>query len=181
MDQKNVYKFFAQKLGFKQMSLQNIKLSDGKVYVEYFKQIFQQLNQDIVKNRYSINPTEEFSSKSKHPWNYLNTDATLLDFARLLSIPASRSAANIRAECTRPCISKKTLTSLLADQLEVEINEIDLEMKVRNIRLPLANYNKHSWLTFIRWCEKMGFNGHPENLDKLAEMSVNQLFDCWAR
>lgn len=181
MHQKDSYKVLAQKLGIKQMSLKDCKLSDGKIYVEYFKQVFKQINHDILTNKYNINPTDEFSNKSKSPWSYLNSEATLLDFARLLAIPASRSAANIRAQCTRPRISKQMLTVLLADQLEKEPQEIDLDMQVRQIRLPIANYNKHSWVTFIRWCEQAGFRGHPEDLNQLAEISVNQLFDYWVR
>lgn len=181
MNQKGVYKFFAQKLGVKQMSLKDSRLSDGKIYLEYFKQVIRLINKEILENKYNINPTEEFSSKSKDPWGYLNPNATLLDFAHLLAIPSSRSAANIRAQCTRPRISKQMLTAFLADQLEKSPEDVNLDMKVRDIRLPLANYNKHSWVTFIRWCEQAGYTGHPQNLDEIADITVNKLFDYWVR
>lgn len=179
MNQKDVYRVFAQKLGVKQMSLQDSKLSDGKIFIEYFKQVFRYINKEILGNRHNHNPTEEFSNKSVSPWSYLNPDACLLDFARLLAIPASRSAANIRAQCTKPRVTKDFLKCFLATQLEKDIKEIDLKMKVREIRLPVANYNKHSWVTFIRWCETIGFKGHPENLDDLADITVDELFDFW--
>ncbi len=181
MNQKEVYKTFAQKLGVKRMSLQNSRLSDGKIYVEYFKQVVRHINKGILENKYNINPTEEFSDKSKDPWGYLNPNASLLDFAHLLAMPSSRTSAAIRAQCTHPRISKKMLTMLLADQLEKEPEEINLEMKVRDIRLPLAGYNKHSWVTFIKWCEQAGYTGHPQNLNEIADMTVNSLFDCWVR
>lgn len=181
MNQKDVYKTFARKLGIKQMSLQDRRLSDGKIFVEYFKQVFRQINKEILDNKYNINPNEEFSEKSENPWSYLNPDACLLDFARLLAIPSSRSAANIRAQCTRPRISKQMLTVFLADQLEKSPSKIDLGMKVRDIRLPLAAYNKHSWVTFVRWCEEAGFKGHPQNLDEIADITVSRLFDYWVR
>lgn len=181
MNQKDVYKFFAQRLSVKQMSLKDSRLSDGKIYVEYFKQVVRQINKEILDNKHNIKPNEEFSEKSKDPWGYLDPNASLLDFARLLAIPSSRSAAAIRANCTRPRLSKQTLTVFLADQLEKKPEEIDLEMKVRQIRLPMANYNKHSWVTFIKWCESVGLHGHPQNLDEIADISVNRLFDYWVR
>lgn len=181
MNQKGVYKVLAQKLGIKQMNLKDSRLSDGKIYVEYFKQVVRQINKEILDNKHNINPNEEFSEKSKDPWGYLDPNASLLDLARLLAIPSSRSAAAIRAQCTRPRVSKRMLTAFLADQLEKSPEEIDLEMKVRDIRLPLANYNKHSWVTFVKWCEKAGFKGHPQNLDEIADISVSRLFDYWVR
>lgn len=53
MHQKDSYKVLAQKLGIKQMSLKDCKLSDGKIYVEYFKQVFKQINRDILANKYN--------------------------------------------------------------------------------------------------------------------------------
>ena len=181
MKQKEVYLALARKLNIDNNKLNDERLSAGKIYIGYFEQIFGKLNRAILENKSNIKTNEEFSSKSKDPWGYLNPDATLLDFAHLLALPAGKSSAAVRARCTKPRISKQMLLEFLSAQVEKPANEINLDAKVSLIRLPVAANERHSWITFIKWCEDLGFKGHPADPEKLAELTINQLFDIWIR
>lgn len=181
MKQKEVYSALARKLSIDKNKLNNERLSAGKIYIGYFKQLFGELNRAVLEDKSNIKPNEEFSVISNAPWSYLNPDAALLDFAHLLAIPSGKSSAAVRARCTRPRISQQMLLEFLSAQTEKPVSDIDLDAKVSQIRLPVAANERHSWITFIKWGESFGFKGHPEDLDEVAELSIHQLFELWAR
>lgn len=136
----------------------------------------------LQSDRKNYNLVDEFSARSANPWAYLRTDAGLLTLVRLLTLHTGRTAAKVRAECTRPRITPSLLWEFLAVQMETSVDKLDREMSVRDIKLPLTGNESHSWLTFVIWGDNIFGDGTlSERADEIAGMKVSELFSFWTR
>ena len=182
MKRNDVFPAFAQKLGIERRKLQDQNLGDGKIYLPYFQDIFTNIKKKLKEERENYDTVDEFSDKSASPWSYLDPRAPVLTLARLLTLHSGRTASRIRAECTRPLITADLLWKFLAVQMETSVDRLNPEMKVREIRLPLAGYDKHSWLTFVIWADNLFGDGTlAAKSDQLADLRVTELFGFWIR
>ena len=106
----------------------------------------------------------------------------LKDLHILLTLHTGRTAAKVRAECTRPRITPSLLWEFLAVQMETSVDKLDREMSVRDIKLPLTGNESHSWLTFVIWGDNIFGDGTlSERADEIAGMKVSELFSFWTR
>lgn len=147
-------------------NVENIKLSEGKIEVNYFK--------SILKNIMEICGHVEFSPKSNYAWRW--NDITVGMIADLLSAPADK-AAKLRAEIIQPPVSRNTIKSYLADLLECKLEEIDETAPIRSMTLPVCDYQPKSYLTTLAWLEKtFGFKTPPEIIN---QGSIKDLLDLF--
>lgn len=105
MKRKDVFAAFARKLGISRQNLENYRINDGRIYLPYLQSIFTDIKKQLQSDRKNYNLVDEFSARSANPWAYLRTDAGLLTLVRLLTLHTGRTAAKVRAECTRPRIT----------------------------------------------------------------------------
>lgn len=181
MKKDEVFRVIAHKLGInaKQLETQQI---EGKIHLPYLQSIFNDVKKRLREDRTNGECVDEFSQKSKDPWAYFKPDITVLMLARLLTCYSGRTASKVRAECTRPRITASVLWEFLAVQMETTADQLAPDMKVREIRLPVAGNDKHSWLTFVIWADNIFGDGHladkPENI---VDLSVEELFRFWTR
>ncbi len=185
MKRNEVFIAFAKKLNIGKAQLEKIFLTDGKVYLPYLQEVFTEIKKRLKENRENADLADEFSSRSANPWAYLNPDISVLTLARLLTLHSGRTSAKLRAECTKPRITEDILWSFLATQLETTVDKLNRNMRVRDIKLPLAGFEKHSWLTFVIWTDSVFGDGRllekPERADEIAEMSVREFFGFFLR
>ena len=182
MKRKDVFAAFAQKLGIGREKLENYRLDDGKILPGYVQSIFTDIKKRLKEDRTNYNLLDEFSNKSKNPWAYLRKDTPLLTLVRLLTLHTGRTSAKVRAECTYPRITEEILWTFLATQMETSVDKLDPQMNVKDIKLPVAGNEAHSWLTFVIWADNLFGNGKlAEKEDELVNMSVKELFANWTR
>jgi hypothetical protein len=182
MKRKDVFAAFARKLGISRQNLENYRINDGRIYLPYLQSIFTDIKKQLQSDRKNYNLVDEFSARSANPWAYLRTDAGLLTLVRLLTLHTGRTAAKVRAECTRPRITPSLLWEFLAVQMETSVDKLDREMSVRDIKLPLTGNESHSWLTFVIWGDNIFGDGTlSERADEIAGMKVSELFSFWTR
>ena len=182
MKRKDVFAAFARKLGISRQNLENYRINDGRIYLPYLQSIFTDIKKQLQSDRKNYNLVDEFSARSANPWAYLRTDASLLTLVRLLTLHTGRTAAKVRAECTRPRITPSLLWEFLAVQMETSVDKLDREMSVRDIKLPLTGNESHSWLTFVIWGDNIFGDGTlSERADEIAGMKVSELFSFWTR
>lgn len=181
-EKKRCFRRFCRKLGISRQNLENYRINDGRIYLPYLQSIFTDIKKQLQSDRKNYNLVDEFSARSANPWAYLRTDAGLLTLVRLLTLHTGRTAAKVRAECTRPRITPSLLWEFLAVQMETSVDKLDREMSVRDIKLPLTGNESHSWLTFVIWGDNIFGDGTlSERADEIAGMKVSELFSFWTR
>lgn len=178
MKRNEAFIAMAQKLHITCRNLKTTKLSDGKIYPPFFYDCLDDVAQKIAADKSNRNSIREFSPKSQHRWEYLNPEATAFEFSRLLSIAKGRSGAKIRAQCLKPRLTVELLRQFLADQMEVSAADIRFDMPVKQICLPVADNDSHSWLTFVAWGDEF-FHKSAGELDSITNMTVLELFQYW--
>lgn len=182
MKRNEVFSAFAQKLGINRTKLENYRLNDGRLLPTYVQSVFTDIKKRLKDDRGNYNLVDEFSNKSKNPWAYLKEDCPLLTLVRLLTLHTGRTSAKVRAECTRARITEDILWTFLATQMETDVNKLDPQMMVRDIKLPVAGNENHSWLTFVIWADNIFGDGKlAEKEEELYELSVKELFAHWTR
>lgn len=123
-------------------NVEEIKLCDGKIELNFFK--------SIVKTLLEKCHRIEFSAKSNYAWHWNNV--SIGKVAELLSSNAFE-AAKFRAEIITPRPSKNTIKSYLADIIECPPEKIDENQNLRSLTLPVCGYQEKSYLTAIIWLE----------------------------
>lgn len=137
-------------------NVEEIKLCDGKIELNFFK--------SIVKSLLERCHRIEFSPKSTYGWHWNNVSVGKV--AELLSGNAYE-AAKIRAEIIAPRASRNTIKSFLADILECPPEKIDETKSIRNLTLPVCGHQEKSYLTAVYWLEKaFDFKAPPELLNR---------------
>lgn len=178
MKSNKVFFEISRRLHINPSGLDKVKLADGTIFPSYFQNTLEDINRQIVTDPRNRNMVCEFSQKSVDRWAYLNPNATIMDFARLFSVPSGRTNGTLRAACLKPRVTPQLLQQFLADQMEIPAEQVDLSMKVRDIRLPVADNDAHSWVTFIVWASRR-FGQNKTNLNTVADMTVGELFKYW--
>ncbi len=182
MKRNEVFSAFAQKLRISKAKLGTYYLNDGRILPSYVQSIFTEIKKRLQSNPANHDMVDEFSAKSAHPWDYLKKDCSLLTLARMLTLHTGRTSAKVRAECTHARIPEELLWSFLAIQMETEVDKLSPQMMVRDIKLPVAGYESHSWLTFVIWGDQIFGDGTlAEKENEVAQMSVKELFAHWTR
>ena len=181
MKSNMVFFEFARKLNIDKNKLNEYNIKDERIYTPYIIDTFNYIKKRLNANPENHNLVDEFSKKSKKTWAFLRAGTTILMLARLLTMHSGRTASKVRAECTNPCFSEKMLWLLLAEQMETEVENLDKEMLVKNIVLPFTGNDKHSWLTFVCWGDRMFGTHLADNPDEVIKMPVKKLFEHWAK
>lgn len=149
-------------------NIENLKLSEGKIEVNYFKSILKIILETCGRI--------EFNPQSRHAWRW--NDVPIGKFAALLSAPATQSAG-LRAEIIKPCIGRNTVKSYLADLLECSIEEINESNPIRNLTLSVCGHQPKSYLTTLIWMEQaFGFKT-PQDI--INHGNVKDLLDYIVR
>lgn len=175
MKKEDVSFVMAQQMYMAKKELSKIKVSE--VPFIRFKAAMIVIVSLLLKSKEERHCVDEFSKRySKDPWSFVNKNATLFDFARLLSSRSGRTNAKIRAVCAKPLLSEEKPEPLkfIADQMECLPEEMDLNAKVRNLRLPFAGRDKHSWLTLLTWFDAIYSSNFAENPDSVADLTLKE-------
>lgn len=178
MRRNEAFYALAQKLHIACSNLKTTRLADGKIFPPFFCDCLDDVSKNIAEDKRNRDCVREFSPKSQHRWEFLNPKATAFDISRLLSIGKGRTKAKIRAQCLKPRFTEELLRQFLADQMEVSATDIRPDMPVSQIRLPVADNDSHSWLTFVVWGDEL-FNKNAAEADSLTDMTVQELFKYW--
>jgi len=180
MKTNDVYFALPRKLRIGRAIMGKVKLSDGTILPDFYFESLDDINRKIAKDPRNHGTICEFNPKSPYRKQYLNPDATVLDFARLFSSKKGRARGELRATCLKLRVTPNLLRQILADQMEIPAESLDLSMKVCDIRLPVADNDPYSWVTFVCWMRPY-FGQRPYTLSTVADMTIEELFNFWLK
>lgn len=133
-------------------NIENLKLSEGKIEVNYFKSILK----TIMENCGRV----EFSPKSNYAWRWNDVPVGMI--ADLLSSSATR-AAYLRADILQPRAGRNTIKSYLADLLECPVENINEQAPIYSLTLPVCAHQPKSYITTLIWLEQaFGISTPPD-------------------
>lgn len=172
MKRSSIRGIFERKTPFDRSKIEKISLNSGKIDLNYFKSIVQEVAEKCERLGFRANSSE---------WVYVkrrlkSCDLTIADFIDFFD-GSPQENAHARAKIMKPPISRALVRQYVADCIGTDVSDLKEQAKIGVLVIKACPLNYSSYLTIADWCEEIFHKKAP--LELLEKGTLKDLIDFY--